>query len=136
MARTSRDGHVQERRVVEFRLVGEDVRVGVRCDGEVPLATNSPIRAHGIPPRWRSEMRRWRRSCGDHSGLPPPTRLRNRRPQRVGSRVGEEAGFGIVILARPERRLRGTCGGRRGEIPGVLLRHRRAAWRCSQRMLT
>ena len=102
MARTSRDGHVQERRVVEFRLVGEDVRVGVRCDGEVPLATNSPIRAHGIPPRWRSEMRRWRRSCGDHSGLPPPTRSRNRRPQRVGS--GPWNTTAVVQFVRQGRR--------------------------------
>jgi hypothetical protein len=78
------------------------VRVGVRCDGEVPLATNSPIRAHGIPPRWRSEMRRWRRSCGDHSGLPPPTRSRNRRPQRVGS--GPWNTTAVVQFVRQGRR--------------------------------
>jgi hypothetical protein len=32
--------------------------------------TKAPIRAHGTPRRWSSEIRRWRRSCGDHSGIP------------------------------------------------------------------
>jgi hypothetical protein len=60
----------EELGVVEFPLVGEDVRVRVRRDGEVALSTNSPIRAQGTPRRCKSEMRRCRRSWGDQSGTP------------------------------------------------------------------
>ena len=56
-------------RVVELGLVDEHVRVGVGGDGRLRCPTNSPIRAHGTPRRWSSEIRRWRRSCGDQSGI-------------------------------------------------------------------
>jgi len=32
--------------------------------------TNSPMRAHGSPHKCSSDIRRWRRSCGDQSGMP------------------------------------------------------------------
>ena len=38
--------------------------------------TSSPIRAHGIPPRWSSDTRRCRRSCGENCGTPAAVQAR------------------------------------------------------------
>ena len=41
-----------------------------------PCPTSSPMRAHGIPPRWSSETRRCRRSCGEKAGTPAAVHAR------------------------------------------------------------
>jgi hypothetical protein len=89
----------EERHVVEFLLVGEDVRVGVRRHGEVPLpdelADPRPGFAAQVKERdppvaqvVRAEQRDARRLA----------RLCDRSPQRVGSRVCEQAGLQVAIL--------------------------------------
>ena len=55
------------------------------------------------PRRCSSEMRRWRRSCGDQSGIVGrPALLRYRGAERVGAEACEQAGVGVAVLARAE----------------------------------
>jgi hypothetical protein len=70
--------------------------------------TNSAIRAQGSPRRCSSEMRRWRRSCGDQSAF-GPAGLRDRRPQRVGAGRFEKARLRIAEASpRSPRRAPGA----------------------------
>ena len=65
--------------------------------------TNSPIRAQGIPRACSSEILRCRRSCGDQSGIAGGlARLRDRGPERVGARAGEQARVRVAVLTRAE----------------------------------
>jgi hypothetical protein len=54
--------------VIELGLVGQDVRVGARGHGEVALPDVLADPRPRTPPRCRSEIRRWRRSCGLNVG--------------------------------------------------------------------
>jgi hypothetical protein len=51
-------GQFDERCILKLSLVSEDVAVRVCGHCEVPLADVPPIRAHGTPARWSSEIRR------------------------------------------------------------------------------
>ena len=103
---TTRSCPVEELRVVEFRLVREDVRVGVRGDREIALpdllADASPRHSAQVEEADAAVPEVVRREPRDAGG---PTRLRDRRPQRVGTRPGEEPRIGIAVLARPELQL-------------------------------
>ena len=53
-----------------------NVAVGVGRHGQVALATAWPIVVHGTPPRCRSEILRWRKSCGLNVGTPAAVQAR------------------------------------------------------------
>lgn len=55
--------------VVELALVEEDVGVVSAVTLRLRWPTNSPIRAQGVPRKCSRLIRRWRRSCGDQSGI-------------------------------------------------------------------
>ena len=62
---------LDEASVIEFGPVEHDVAVRVSRDRELPLPDEArAISAHERPCRCRSEILRWRRSCGEKAGTP------------------------------------------------------------------
>jgi hypothetical protein len=94
--------------------------------------TSSPIRAQGIPPRCRSETRRWRKSWGENEGTPAAVQARasacgSARRRSLGRQVARERDLHAPRAPLQCRRARPGP-----EPTGPALSSPRR-WRCAQR---